>query len=93
MTLLRAVLVLAILVVLAHLGISYAGVEGDLNGLTSGISALGQFLELPASALLGALPFSAEQLRNVDTSNFYVVGFAACAIYFVLWMLLGVGRG
>jgi len=92
MALLRTVLVLAILAVLVFLGISYFGMDPDANGLTSGVVALGELLVLPAGALLGALPLSDGQRSAVESGGIYSVGLAACALYFVLFLLLGVGR-
>jgi len=90
--LLRTVLVLAILVILAYLGISYFGVVGEGNGIAEGVNALAELLILPAAALLGALPLSESQRSAVDAGGLYSIGIAACAIYFVLFLLLGVGR-
>ena len=92
MALLRTVLILVIVVILMHLGISYLGVDPNQNGLTSGLVGLAQLLEIPARALLQALPLSAEQRQSVDSGGLYFVGFAAIGFYFILFLLLGVGR-
>ena len=92
MALLRTILLFVITVILMHLGISYAGIDPNQNGLTSGITSLGQLLETPAGALLDALPLSPEQQQIANTKDMYFVGFAAAALYFVLFLLLGVGR-
>ena len=91
MTLLRAILVLVIFVILAHLGLAYSSIDENLNGLTRGIYELGRLLEIPAQAVLGALPTSPEQRQNIETGGLYFIGFAAAG-YFVLFLLLGVGR-
>ena len=92
MALLRTVLIFVIIVILLHLGISYLGVDPNQNGLTSGVVSLAQLLETPARALLEALPLSPEQRQSVDTGGLYFVGFAAVGFYFILFLLLGVGR-
>ncbi|QIN78645.1 hypothetical protein GBA65_09050 [Rubrobacter marinus] len=92
MALLRTVLIFVIVVILLHLGISYLNVDPNQNGLTSGVVGLAQLLEIPAQALLQALPLSPEQRGNVDTGGLYFVGFAAIGFYFILFLLLGVGR-
>jgi hypothetical protein len=92
MGLLRTILVLAILVILAYLGIAYFGAESTADGLTAGITALGELLILPAAALLGVLPLTEGQRATVDAGGLYSIGLAACAIYFLLFLLLGVGR-
>ena len=92
MALLRTVLIFVIVVILMHLGISYAGIDPAQNGLTSGIVSLAQLLEIPAQALLQALPLSPEQRGSVDSGGLYFVGLAAIGFYFILFLLLGVGR-
>ena len=92
MALLRTVLIFVIIVILMHLGISYAGIDANQNGLTSGIVSLAQLLEIPARALLQALPLSPEQRQSAETGGLYFVGFAAVGFYFILFLLLGVGR-
>ena len=92
MALLRTVLILVIIVILLHLGISYLEVDPNQNGLTSGVVSLAQLLETPAQALLEALPLSPEQRQSVSSGGLYFVGFAAIGFYFILFLLLGVGR-
>ena len=92
MALLRTVLILIMLVILMHLGISYLGVDPNQNGLTSGVVSLAQLLEIPARALLEALPLSAQQEQSVSSGGLYFVGFAAIGFYAILFLLLGVGR-
>ena len=92
MTLLRTILVFVILVILAHLGIVYFGINENQNDLTSGIVSLGELLEMPARTLIDALPLSPEQRQSVNGGGFYFVAFSAAGLYFVLFLLLGVGR-
>ncbi len=92
MGLLRTILVFVILVILAHLLIVFIGVDPDQNGLTSGIVGLAELLETPARAIIDRLPLSPEQQQSVNTSGPYFMGFAAAGGYFVLFLLLGIGR-
>ncbi len=92
MTLLRTILVLVIFVVLVHLGLIYSGIEEDLNSLTQAIYSLARLLEIPAQVVIDSLPTSPEQRQNIEEGGIYFVGFAAAAGYFVLFLLLGVGR-
>lgn len=82
-----------ILVILAHIGIVYTEVDAATNGLTQIIDSLGALLESPAQALLTALPLSEEQRNVADPNDFYAVALTAIGCYFVLYLLLGVGRG
>lgn len=90
MGLIRTILALVILVILVHVGMVYAGVERATNGLTDAIYSLGELLESPATVLLNAVSSTGQV--NVDTSSFYVVALTAAAAYFVLYLLLGIGR-
>lgn len=92
MALIRTVLAFIILVILFHIGIVYVDVEPSTNGLTEVIYSLGTLLESPAEALLNFLPFSEEQRNVADANNFYAVAITAVAGYFILYLLLGVGR-
>ena len=92
MTLLRAVLALVIFVILAHMGLVYSEIDENLNDLTSGIYSLGKLLETPAGVVLDALPTSGEQRQSIEEGGVYFVGFAAVALYFILFLLLGLGR-
>lgn len=75
------------------MGIVYANVDVNTNGLTQVIDSLGLLLESPAQALLTVLPLSAEQRNVADSNSFYAVAITAVAGYFMLYLLLGVGRG
>ena len=90
--LIRTILALVVLLILVHVGLVYAGVRPGTNDLTEAIYGLGRLLESPAVALFQVLPLSAEQ-RNVGAPRgFYVVALTAAAGYFILYLLLGVGR-
>jgi hypothetical protein len=90
--LIRTILALVILLILVHVGLVYADVRPGTNGLTEAIYGLGTLLESPAAALIDVLPLSAEQRDVADTSSFYVVALTAAGGYFILYLLLGVGR-
>jgi hypothetical protein len=90
--LLRTILAFMILVILVHLGLVYTGIEENLNGLTRGIYGLGRLIEIPAEVVIDALPTSAEQRQTIETSGLYFIGLAAAGGYFILFLLLGVGR-
>ena len=92
MTLLRTILAFMIFVILAHLGLVYSGIDETLNGLTSGVYSLGRLLEIPAEVIIDALPTSGEQRQSIEEGGIYSVGFAAIALYFILYLLLGIGR-
>ncbi len=88
----RTVLVFVIFVILAHMGLAYSQIDEDLNGLTRGIYSLGTLLEVPAQTVLDALPTSEEQRQSTNEPGFYFIGFAAAIGYFILFLLLGIGR-
>jgi len=90
--LIRTIVALVILLILVHVGLVYANIEEATNGLTRAIFSLGRLLEVPAVALINVLPLSAEQRSVADTSSFYVVALTAAAGYFIIYLLLGVGR-
>jgi hypothetical protein len=92
MVLLRTVLALMIFVILAHLGLVYSGIDENLNGLTRGIYSLARLLEIPAQVVIDSLPTSEEQRQNIESNGLYFIGFAAAGGYFVLFLLLGIGR-
>ena len=92
MGLIRTILALIVLLILTHVGLVYAGVGQGTNGLTDAIYSLGHLLEVPAVVLLNALPLTVEQREAADTSSFYVIALTAAAGYFILYLLLGVGR-
>jgi hypothetical protein len=90
--LIRTILALVILLILVHMGLSYTGVVPGTNQLTSAIYSLARLLESPAVVLLNALPLTVEQRQAANTSSFYVIALTAIAGYFILYLLLGVGR-
>lgn len=92
MGLIRTILALLILVILLHVGMVYVGVEEDTNGLTAALYSLGQLVESPAQAIINYLPLTDEQLGAADANSFYVVALGAAALYFILYLLLGIGR-
>ena len=92
MALLRTILAFVIFVILAHMGLAYSEIDENLNGLTQGIYSLGRLLEVPAQAVVDALPTSQEQREGIEQRSLYFIGFAAAIGYFVIFLLLGVGR-
>jgi hypothetical protein len=92
LALLRTILIFVIVVIMLHLLFVFIGVDPSQNGLTSGVVSLAELLETPARALINYLPLSAEQRQSVDSNAPYFVGFAAAGGYFVLFLLLGIGR-
>ncbi|HKH77841.1 MAG TPA: hypothetical protein VKA51_12855 [Rubrobacteraceae bacterium] len=89
---LRTILILVIVVIMLHLLIVFIGADPSQNGLTSGVVSLAELLETPTRVLINYLPLSAEQQQSVDSRAPYFVGFAAIGGYFVLFLLLGIGR-
>jgi len=92
LALLRTISILVIVVIMLHLLIVFIGADPSQNGLTSGVVSLAVLLETPTRALVNYLPLSAEQQQSVDSRAPYFVGFAAIGGYFVLFLLLGIGR-
>jgi hypothetical protein len=90
LALIRTILALIILLILVHVGMVYAGVGRATNQLVAAVYSLGALLESPAAALLDALPM--EQQDLVNPNSFFFVALAAAAGYFILYLLLGVGR-
>ena len=89
MGLIRTILALVILLILVHVGLKYTNVEQGTNVLTSAVYSLGILVESPAQVLLNTVtPLQ----RYLDPRNFYVVALTAAAVYFILYLLLGVGR-
>ena len=89
MGLIRTILALVVLLILVHVGLTYTKVEQGTNVLTSAVYSLGELVESPAQLLLNTVT----PLQNfLDPRNFYVVALTAAAVYFVLYLLLGVGR-
>ncbi len=89
MGLIRTILALVILLILVHVGLVYVDVRQGANNLTEAIYSLGTLLESPAALLLGAVPALQQYL---DPNSFFTVALTAAALYFILYLLLGVGR-
>jgi hypothetical protein len=89
MGLIRTILALVILLILAHVALVYANVGQGANVLTEAVYSLGTLLESPAQVLLNTVTVLQ---RYLDPTNFYVVALTAAAVYFILYLLLGVGR-
>ena len=89
MGLVRTILALVILLILAHVALAYLGVAQGANVLTDAVFSLGTLLESPAAFLLNTITFLQ---RYLNPNNFYVVAISAAALYFIIYLLLGVGR-
>ena len=89
MGLTRTILALVILLILAHVALTYLGVGEGANVLTDAIFSLGTLLESPAALLLQTITVLQGYL---NPNNFYVVAISAAALYFIIYLLLGVGR-
>ena len=89
MGLIRTILALVILLILAHVTLRYMDVGHGANVLTNAIYSLGKLVESPAAFLLNTI--TAVQ-RYLNPKNFYVVAFSAAGLYFIIYLLLGVGR-
>jgi hypothetical protein len=89
MSLIRTILALVVLLILAHVALYYLGVEQGANVLTDAIFSLGKLLESPAAFLLNTIGVLQ---RYLNPNNFYVVAISAAALYFIVYLLLGVGR-
>jgi hypothetical protein len=88
MGLTRTILALVILLILAHVALTYLGVGEGANVLTDAIFSLGTLLESPAAFLLQTITVLQGYL---NPNNFYVVAISAAALYFIIYLLLGVG--
>ena len=89
MGLIRTILALIILLILAHVALAYLSVRPGANVLTDAIFSLGTLLESPAAFLLQTITVLQ---RYLNPNNFYVVAISAAALYFIIYLLLGVGR-
>ena len=90
LALIRTILALVIVLILIHAGMVYANVEPDTNQLANAVYSLAVLLESPAKVLLNAVSSSGRVEMNPN--NIYVVALTAAAGYFILYLLLGVGR-
>jgi hypothetical protein len=89
MSLIRTILALVILLILVHVALVYANIEQGANVVTDAIYSLGTLLESPAAFVINTVTALQEYL---NPNNFYVVAITAAALYFILYLLLGVGR-
>ena len=89
MGLIRTILALVILLILVHVGLVYTNIGQGANILTNAVYSLGTLVESPAQLLLNTV---APLQRYLNPDSFYVVAFTAAAVYFILYLLLGVGR-
>jgi hypothetical protein len=89
MGLIRTILALVILLILIHVGLVYVDVRPGTNVLTNAVYSLGVLVESPAQLLLSTV---GPLRRYLNPNNFYVVALTAAAMYFVLYLLVGVGR-
>jgi hypothetical protein len=89
MGLVRTILALVILLILTHVALRYVGVGQGTNVLTDAVFSLGKLLESPVAFLLETITVLQEYL---NPNNFYVVAISAAALYFIIYLLLGVGR-
>ncbi|CAN5507504.1 MAG: hypothetical protein M3494_16775 [Actinomycetota bacterium] len=90
MGLLRTILALVILFILVHVGLVYLGIERTANAVTEAIYGLGFLVESPATIILGLLGTNLPD--SLDPNGFFVIALTAAAAYFVLYLLLGIGR-
>ncbi len=90
MGLLRTILSLVVLLILVHVGLVYFEVERGANVVTEAIYGLGLLVESPATIILGLLGTNRPEF--MDPNSFFVVALTAAAAYFVLYLLLGIGR-
>jgi hypothetical protein len=67
----------------------YTNVGQGTNVLTNAVYSLGVLVESPAQVLLNTV--TALQ-RYLNPKSFYVVALTAAAVYFILYVLLGIGR-
>lgn len=90
MGLIRTILALVILLILVHVGLVYARIDRGANAISDAIYSLGELLESPAVLLLNAVSTTGQIGQYAD--NFYVLALTAAAGYFIIYLLLGVGR-
>jgi hypothetical protein len=89
MGLIRTILALVILLILVHVGLVYFAIGQGANVLTKAVYSLGVLVESPAHLLLNTVrPLQ----QYLNPNSFYAVALTAAAVYFILYVLLGVGR-
>ncbi|HSK98915.1 MAG TPA: hypothetical protein VK869_01130 [Rubrobacteraceae bacterium] len=79
-----------ILLILIHVGLVYVGIDRGVNAVSDAIYSLGELLESPAVVLLNAVSTTGQIGQYAE--NFYVIALTAAAGYFIIYLLLGVGR-
>lgn len=79
MGLLRTVIALIILVILAHAGLTYFNYGPGTNQVTNVVFSMARLLEIPSQMLLPG-------------REFYTQVLAAAGGYFLIYLLLGIGR-
>ena len=89
MGLIRTIVGFIILLILAHIALAYTGIGQGANVVTNAVYSLGTLLESPARLLIDTVQALQKYL---NPRNFYAVAFFAAALYFILYLLLGVGR-
>lgn len=89
MSLIRTILGFVILLILIHAALVYVGIRRATNTVTEAIYSLGVLLESPAALLLNAVPTLQQYL---NPNSFFTVALTAVALYFVLYLLLGIGK-
>jgi hypothetical protein len=89
MGLIRTILALVILLILVHVGLVYFAIGQGTNVLTKAVYSLGVLVESPAQLLLNTVTPLHQYL---NPNSFYAVALTAAAVYFILYVLLGVGR-
>lgn len=90
MGLLRTILSLVILLIFIHIALFALGIERSTNVLTETVYSLGLLVESPATIIFGLLGSSRPNF--MDPSSFFVTALTAAAAYFILYLLLGIGR-
>ena len=79
MGLLRTIIALIVLLILAHAGLTYLGYGSGTNQVTNAVFSLARLFEIPAQMLLPG-------------RGFYTQVLTAAGGYFLIYLLLGVGR-
>lgn len=79
MGLLRTIIALIVLLILAHAGLAYLGYGSETNQVTNAVISLARLFEIPTQMLLPG-------------RSFFIPILAAAGGYFVIYLLLGVGR-
>ncbi len=89
MSLIRTILGFVIILILIHVALIYVNIGANANTVTRAIYSLGALLESPAALLLNAVP---DLQRYLNLNSTITVALTAVGLYFVLYLLLGIGR-